>query len=212
MYLPPHFAVTEPAALHQLIRAHPLGALVTHGELGLDANHLPFELDAGEGGQGVLRAHVARNNPLWQEVKDGDEVLVIFRAAEGYISPNWYPGKQVHHQQVPTWNYAVVHAHGRIRVRDDARFVRRLLATLTRTQEAAEPRPWKMADAPRDYLEAMVAAVVGIEIEIDRLVGKFKLSQNKEAADRQGAIAALLQRGQEALGEAMQSPPPPASG
>ncbi|MBP0603242.1 MULTISPECIES: FMN-binding negative transcriptional regulator [Aeromonas] len=212
MYLPPHFAVTEPAALHQLIRAHPLGALVTHGELGLDANHLPFELDAGEGGQGVLRAHVARNNPLWQEVKDGDEVLVIFRAAEGYISPSWYPGKQVHHQQVPTWNYAVVHAHGRIRVRDDARFVRRLLATLTRTQEAAEPRPWKMADAPRDYLEAMVAAVVGIEIEIDRLVGKFKLSQNKEAADRQGAIAALLQRGQEALGEAMQSPPPPASG
>ncbi|QXW30237.1 FMN-binding negative transcriptional regulator [Aeromonas sanarellii] len=212
MYLPPHFAVTEPAALHQLIRAHPLGALVTHGELGLDANHLPFELDAGEGGQGVLRAHVARNNPLWQEVKDGDEVLVIFRAAEGYISPSWYPGKQVHHQQVPTWNYAVVHAHGRIRVRDDARFVRRLLATLTRTQEAAEPRPWKMADVPRDYLEAMVAAVVGIEIEIDRLVGKFKLSQNKEAADRQGAIAALLQRGQEALGEAMQSPPPPASG
>ncbi|MFM5879547.1 FMN-binding negative transcriptional regulator [Aeromonas sanarellii] len=212
MYLPPHFAVTEPAALHQLIRAHPLGALVTHGELGLDANHLPFELDAGEGGQGVLRAHVARNNPLWQEVKDGDEVLVIFRAAEGYISPSWYPGKQVHHQQVPTWNYAVVHAHGRIRVRDDARFVRRLLATLTRTQEAAEPRPWKMADAPRDYLETMVQAVVGIEIEIDRLVGKFKLSQNKEAADRQGAIAALLQRGQEALGEAMQSPPPPASG
>ncbi|WP_421187512.1 FMN-binding negative transcriptional regulator [Aeromonas sanarellii] len=212
MYLPPHFAVTDPEALHQLILAHPLGALVTHGELGLDANHLPFELDAGEGGQGVLRAHVARNNPLWQEVKDGDEVLVIFRAAEGYISPNWYPGKQAHHQQVPTWNYAVVHVHGRIRVRDDARFVRRLLATLTRTQEAAEPRPWKMADAPRDYLEAMVAAVVGIEIEIDRLVGKFKLSQNKEAADRQGAIAALLQRGQEALGEAMQSPPPPASG
>ncbi|MFR9702914.1 FMN-binding negative transcriptional regulator [Aeromonas sanarellii] len=212
MYLPPHFAVTDPEALHQLIRAHPLGALVTHGELGLDANHLPFELDAGEGGQGVLRAHVARNNPLWQEVKDGDEVLVIFRAAEGYISPSWYPGKQVHHQQVPTWNYAVVHAHGRIRVRDDARFVRRLLATLTRTQEAAEPRPWKMADAPRDYLETMVQAVVGIEIEIDRLVGKFKLSQNKEAADRQGAIAALLQRGQEALGEAMQSPPPPASG
>lgn len=212
MYLPPHFAVTEPAALHQLIRAHPLGALVTHGELGLDANHLPFELDAGEGGQGVLRAHVARNNPLWQEVKEGGEVLVIFRAAEGYISPNWYPGKQVHHQQVPTWNYAVVHAHGRIRVRDDARFVRRLLATLTRTHEATEPRPWKMADAPRDYLEAMVAAVVGIEIEIDRLVGKFKLSQNKEVADRQGAIAALLQRGQEALGEAMQSPPPPASG
>ncbi|WP_421280936.1 FMN-binding negative transcriptional regulator [Aeromonas taiwanensis] len=211
MYLPPHFAVTDPETLHQLMQAHPLGALITHGELGMDANHLPFELDAGEGKQGVLRAHVARNNPLWQEVKDGDEVLVIFRAADGYISPNWYPSKQAHHKQVPTWNYAVVHAHGRIRVRDDARFVRRLLATLTRTHEAAEPTPWKMADAPRDYLEAMVAAVVGIEIEIDRLVGKFKLSQNKEEADRQGAIAALLQRGQGVLGEAMQSPPPPAS-
>jgi len=155
-----------------------------------------------------LRAHVARNNPLWQEVKEGQEVLVIFRAAEGYISPNWYPSKQAHHQQVPTWNYAVVHAHGRIRVRDDARFVRRLLASLTRTHEAAEPAPWKMADAPRDYLEARVQAVVGIEIEIDQLVGKFKLSQNKEAADRQGTIDALQAKCQTALAEAMLSPPP----
>ena len=189
MYLPPHFAVTDPEALHQLMQVHPLGALITHGELGLDANHLPFELDAGEGEQGVL--------------KDGDEVLVIFRATDGYVSPNWYPSKQAHHKQVPTWNYAVVHAHGRIRVRDDARFVRRLLATLTRTQEAAEPTPWKMADAPRDYIEAMVAAVVGIEIEIDRLVGKFKLSQNKEEADRQGAIDGVRERGGEALASAM---------
>ncbi|MGL6556215.1 FMN-binding negative transcriptional regulator [Aeromonas dhakensis] len=207
MYLPPHFAVTDPEVLHQLIRAYPLGALITHGEGGLDANHLPFELDAGEGDHGVLHAHVARNNPLWQEVKDGDEVLVIFRAADGYISPNWYPGKQVHHQQVPTWNYSVVHAHGRIQIRDDARFVRRLLANLTRTHEAAEPTPWKMADAPRDYLEAMVQAVVGIEIEITGLVGKFKLGQNKEAADRLGAANALQDRGQSALAEAMLTPP-----
>ncbi|MFM4856687.1 FMN-binding negative transcriptional regulator [Aeromonas hydrophila] len=207
MYLPPHFEATDPASLHQLIRAYPLGALITHGEGGLDANHLPFELDAGEGAHGVLRAHVARNNPLWQEVKDGDEVLVIFRAADGYISPNWYPSKQAHHQQVPTWNYAVVHAHGRIRVRDDARFVRRLLATLTRTHEAGESIPWKMADAPRDYLEAKVAAVVGIEIEITGLVGKFKLGQNKEAADRLGAANTLQDRGQTALAEAMLSPP-----
>ncbi|MEA9420423.1 MULTISPECIES: FMN-binding negative transcriptional regulator [Aeromonas] len=210
MYLPPHFAVTDPEMLHQLIRAQPLGALITHGESGLDANHLPFEFefDVGEGEHGVLRAHVARNNPLWQEVTEGQEVLVIFRAADGYISPNWYPSKQEHHKQVPTWNYAVVHAHGRIRVRDDARFVRRLLATLTRTQEAAEPSPWKMADAPRDYLETMVQAVVGIEIEIERLVGKFKLGQNKEAADRLGAANALQERGQTALAGAMLSPPP----
>ncbi|BCK61557.1 transcriptional regulator [Aeromonas hydrophila] len=207
MYQPPHFAVTDSETLHQLIRAYPLGALITHGEGGLDANHLPFELDSGEGAHGVLRAHVARNNPLWQDVKDGDEVLVIFRAADGYISPSWYPGKHEHHQQVPTWNYAVVHAHGRIRVRDDARFVRRLLATLTRTHEAGESIPWKMADAPRDYLEAKVAAVVGIEIEITGLVGKFKLGQNKEAADRLGAANTLQDRGQTALAEAMLSPP-----
>ncbi|MGY3890927.1 FMN-binding negative transcriptional regulator [Aeromonas mytilicola] len=207
MYLPPHFEATDPASLHRLMRVYPLGALVTQGEQGLDANHLPFEFDADEGEHGILRAHVARNNPLWQEVKEGQEVLVIFRAVEGYISPNWYPSKQVHHKQVPTWNYAVVHAHGRIRVRDDARFVRRLLATLTRTQEAAEPAPWKMADAPRDYIEAMVQAVVGIEIEIHQLVGKFKLSQNKEEGDRLGAVDALQAKGQTALAAAMQDPP-----
>lgn len=207
MYLPPHFAATDPASLHRLMRAHPLGALVTQGEQGLDANHLPFEFDADEGEHGILRAHVARNNPLWQEVKEGQEVLVIFRAVEGYISPSWYPSKQAHHKQVPTWNYAVVHAHGRIRVRDDARFVRRLLAGLTRTQEAAEPAPWKMADAPRDYIEAMVQAVVGIEIEIDQLVGKFKLSQNKEEGDRLGAVDALQAKGQTALAAAMQPSP-----
>lgn len=207
MYLPPHFAVTDSETLHQLMQAHPLGALITHGEGGLDANHLPFEFDAGEGEHGVLRAHVARNNPLWQEVKDGDEVLVIFKAADGYISPSWYPGKQEHHKLVPTWNYSVVHAHGRIQIRDDARFVRRLLANLTRHHEAGEPTPWKMADAPRDYLEAMVQAVVGIEIEITGLVGKFKLGQNKEAADRLGAANALQDRGQSALAEAMLTPP-----
>ncbi|WDF89095.1 FMN-binding negative transcriptional regulator [Aeromonas hydrophila] len=208
MYQPPHFAVTDSETLHQLIRASPLGDLITHGEGGLDANHLPFELDSGEGAHGVLRAHVARNNPLWQEMKDGDEVLVIFRAADGYISPSWYPSKQAHHQQVPTWNYSVVHAHGRILIRDDARFVRRLLANLTRHHEAGEPTPWKMADAPRDYLETMVQVVVGIEIEITGLVGKFKLSQNKEAADRLGAANTLQDRGQTALAEAMLSPPP----
>ena len=211
MYLPPHFEATDPASLHRLMRAYPLGALVTQGPQGLDANHLPFEFDADEGEHGILRAHVARNNPLWQEVKEGQEVLVIFRAVEGYISPNWYPSKQAHHKQVPTWNYAVVHAHGRIRVRDDARFVRRLLATLTRTQEAAGPAPWKMADAPRDYIEAMVQAVVGIEIEIDQLVGKFKLSQNKEKEDREGAIQGARVRDGEALVNAMQEAMPPAA-
>ena len=211
MYLPPYFATDDPEALHKLMQAHPLGALITHGERGLDANHLPFELDTESGKHGVLRAHVARNNPLWQEARDGDEVLVIFKAADAYISPNWYPSKKTHHQQVPTWNYSVVHAHGRIQIRDDARFVRRLLANLTRHHEAGEPTPWKMADAPRDYLEAKVAAVVGIEIEITGLVGKFKLSQNKEAADRQEAAHALHARGQVEVASDMENPPSPPS-
>ncbi|HHQ4520000.1 TPA: FMN-binding negative transcriptional regulator [Aeromonas veronii] len=211
MYLPPYFATDDPEALHKLMQAHPLGALITHGERGLDANHLPFELDTESGKHGVLRAHVARNNPLWQEARDGDEVLVIFKAADAYISPNWYPSKKAHHQQVPTWNYSVVHAHGRIQIRDDARFVRRLLANLTRHHEAGEPTPWKMADAPRDYLEAKVAAVLGIEIEITGLVGKFKLSQNKEAADRQEAAHALYARGQVEVASDMENPPSPPS-
>ncbi len=188
-----------------------LGALITHGERGLDANHLPFELDAESGEHGVLRAHVARNNPLWQEAKDGDEVLVIFKAADAYISPNWYPSKQAHHQQVPTWNYSVVHAHGRIQIRDDSRFVRRLLANLTRHHEAGEPTPWKMADAPREYIEARVQAVVGIEIEIERLVGKFKLGQNKDEPDRQGTAHALQARGLMEIANDMENPPSPRS-
>ncbi|HDO1385092.1 TPA: FMN-binding negative transcriptional regulator [Aeromonas veronii] len=207
MYLPPYFATDDPEALHKLMQAHPLGALITHGERGLDANHLPFELDTESGKHGVLRAHVARNNPLWQEVRDGDNVLVIFKAADAYISPNWYPSKHDHHKQVPTWNYSVVHAHGRIQIRDDARFVHRLLANLTRHHEAGEPTPWKMADAPRDYLEAKVAAVVGIEIEITGLVGKFKLGQNKEAADRQGAAHALQARGLVEMANDIENPP-----
>lgn len=211
MYLPPHFATGDPEALHQLMQAHPLGALITHGSQGLDANHLPFEFAKETGWQGVLRAHVARNNPLWQEVRDGDNVLVIFKAADAYISPSWYPSKHDHHKQVPTWNYSVVHAHGRIQIRDDARFVRRLLANLTRHHEAGEPTPWKMADAPREYMETMVQAVVGIEIEIERLVGKFKLGQNKDAADRQGAAHALHARGQVEVARDMENPPSPRS-
>ena len=211
MYLPPHFTTDDPEDLHQLMQAHPLGALITHGSQGLDANHLPFELDTESGKHGVLRAHVARNNPLWQEARDGDKVLVIFKAADAYISPNWYPSKKAHHQQVPTWNYSVVHAHGRIQIRDDARFVRRLLANLTRHHEAGEPTPWKMADAPREYMEAMVQAVVGIEIEIERLVGKFKLGQNKGEADRQGAAHALHARGLVEVASDMENPPSPRS-
>ncbi|MFO6378866.1 FMN-binding negative transcriptional regulator, partial [Pseudomonas aeruginosa] len=145
-----------------------------------------------KGAQGTLEAHVARNNPVWSELRDGDEVLVVFRAGDAYISPQWYPSKQEHHRQVPTWNYRVVHAHGRVRIRDDERYVRGLVARLTRTHEATQETPWKMTDGPADYIDEMLRLIVGIEIEITRLVGKFKLSQNKEARDIRGASAALL--------------------
>lgn len=203
MYVPAHFAETRKEVLHTLIAQHPFGTLVTHGQSGLDANHIPFELAAEEGELGVLRAHVARANPVWQDVANGDEVLVIFRAGDAYISPNWYPSKHETHKQVPTWNYQVVHAHGRIAILDDERYVRGVVSRLTRTHEASLPKPWKMGDAPQDYIDTMLKAIVGLQIEITRLVGKSKLSQNKETRDIRGAAEALKASGASPIGDAM---------
>lgn len=203
MYIPAHFAETRKEVLHSRIVQHPFGTLITHGSGGLDANHIPFELAAEDGELGVLRGHVARANPVWQEVANGDEVLVVFHAGDAYISPNWYPSKHELHKQVPTWNYMVVHAHGRITILDDERYVRGVVGRLTRTHEASEPKPWKMGDAPKDYVDAMVKAIVGVQIEITRLVGKSKLSQNKEARDIQGAAEALKSSGESQLADAM---------
>ncbi|MCL9847749.1 FMN-binding negative transcriptional regulator (plasmid) [Ralstonia solanacearum P673] len=203
MYVPTDFDESRPEALHALIADYPLGTLVTHGKSGLDANHIPFLLNAEEGRLGVLHAHVARANPVWQDVADGDEVLVIFHAGDAYISPNWYPSKPEHHKHVPTWNYRVVHAHGRIAIRDDERFVRSVVARLTRAHEASQLVPWKMADAPADYVSALLKEIVGIEIEITRLVGKAKLGQNREARDAHGAAVALKASGRDVIGDAM---------
>ena len=142
----------------------------------------------------ILRAHVARANPVWQEAAANPDALVIFQGPAAYISPTWYPSKHDTHRQVPTYNYMVVHAHGRIVVRDDEAFVRGLVARLTRKMEAGEPVPWKMGDAPADFITQMLGAIVGIEIEVTRLVGKWKLGQNKAAADRRGAAETLLAR------------------
>jgi transcriptional regulator len=203
MYVPADFNEPDPDALRELIVQHPFGSLITHGRSGLDANHIPFELLPDDGGLGELHAHVARANPVWQDVANGDEVLVIFRAGDAYVSPTWYPSKHVTHRQVPTWNYMVVHAHGRITVRDDAKFVRGVVARLTRTHEASQPVPWKMGDAPADYLDMMLQSIVGLQIEITRLVGKRKLSQNKDAADIRSAGDVLVANGNVAIGEAM---------
>jgi transcriptional regulator len=203
MYLPHHFEESRPERLHALIVQHPLGILVTQGSGGLDANHLPFDLDAHEGSLGVLHTHVARANPVWQEVASGDEVLVVFRAADAYISPNWYPSKHEQHRQVPTWNYLVAHAHGRVTVRDDERYLRGLVGRLTKRHEAAQPHPWKMGDSAPAFIDHMLASIVGLEIGITRLVGKFKLGQNKETRDVLGAAHALEAQGHDAVADAM---------
>lgn len=203
MYVPPHFSEPRSDVLYDLIEHNALGVLITNGRSGLDAIHIPFHLDRDRGEHGILACHVARANSVWQDVSTGDEVLVVFRSADAYVSPNWYPSKQEHHKQVPTWNYLVVHAHGRITVHDEERFVRRNVALLTRTHEASQPIPWKMGDAPREFTDTMVKAIVGLEIEISRLVGKVKLSQNKEVRDIRTAGEALLVQGSNVIGTAM---------
>jgi transcriptional regulator len=205
MYIPPHFAEHRPEPLHRLMREHPLGMLISHGPDGLDAEHLPFEFNADAGAQGVLSAHVARANPLWQRCPTGTPVMVVFRSAQAYVSPNWYPSKHQTHRQVPTWNYQVVHAHGTMSVHDDERHVRGLVARLTRHHEAPEPRPWKMGDSAPDYIDTMLRNIVGIEVTITSLVGKSKLSQNKAPADRRGAADTLQARGQDELARLMRN-------
>lgn len=202
MYVPAHFSVPDGESLYRLIRENPLGILVTNGGSGLDANHIPFEVDPQPGQHGVLRAHVARGNPVWKNVRNGAEVLVIFRAEDAYVSPNWYPTKHESHKQVPTWNYRVVHAHGTMAFRDDEAFLRGLVGRLTRAHEASQPVPWQMNDAPPDYIAGMLQAIVGLEIALTRLVGKFKLSQNRELRDRLSLAEALEKQGDTALAQA----------
>lgn len=203
MYIPAHFAETRPEELHRIMREYPLGMLVTQGNTVLDADHIPFEFDADEGTHGVLTAHVARANPLWQRCPTGTPVMAVFRGAEACISPNWYPSKHEAHRQVPTWNYEVVHAHGTITVHDDERFVRRMVARLTRRHEAAETKPWKMGDSAPEYIDSLLRNIVGIEIAITSLVGKVKLSQNREARDRLNAADTLEARGHHEMAQAM---------
>lgn len=206
MYIPKQFAEPCTDEIALIVRNNALGALVTNSPTGLQANHIPFLIDPASTESGnVLLAHVARANSVWRDVKDGDDVLVIFQGVQGYISPNWYPGKQQTHKRVPTWNYEVVHAHGKIYVHDDERFLRGVLALLTRQHEAVQPIPWKMGDAPPDFLAEQLKHIVGIEIRVDRYECKRKLNQHHQAADREGAILGLEAQGNVGLANAMQA-------
>ncbi len=194
MYLPPKHAETRPEVLHRLIRSQPLGAWIVSAQGELVANHVPFLLVASRGMHGCLVAHVARANPVWQ-LLDAQPSLVIFQGAQSYVSPSWYPGKQQHGMAVPTWNYVVVHAHGIARAIEDTAWLRAHVEALTDAQEASQALPWRVSDAPADFIDRMVSAIVGIEIPIERLVGKWKASQNRTAADRLGVAAGLASRG-----------------
>ena len=191
MYVPKHFEETDVGILHQLILAHPLGALVTVTDHGLDANHIPFLVRAEPAPFGTLHGHVARANPLWRDFSRDVEALVIFQGPDTYISPSWYPCKREHGKVVPTWNYAVVHAHGTMRIVDDPAWTRAHFEELVAAFEAGRPVPWKVTDAPAEYIEKMLRAVVGLEIPIQRLIGKWKVSQNRTAQDREGVIEGL---------------------
>ena len=190
MYLPTHFEETRSEVLHALMREHPFATLVTNGGEGLTADHLPLHLTA----EGVLQGHIARANPLWQQSPDA-EVLVIFRGPQTYVTPSWYPTKREHGKAVPTWNYAVVHARGRLRVIDDPIWLRQQLEALVTQHESAFAEPWQVADAPPDYIDKMLGAIIGIEISITGLKGKWKHSQNQPEANRAGVVAGLRQQG-----------------
>jgi transcriptional regulator len=202
MYMPPHFAQHDPAALHALMREHPLAALVSLGDGGLTADHLPLEFDATAGERGTLFGHVARANPLWRAAA-GKPVLAVFGGPQAYVSPSWYPSKAATHKVVPTWNYTVVHAHGVLEAVEDAPWLRALVGRLTDHHEATRPTPWAVDDAPSDYVQQMLRAIVGIRIPLKRLVGKWKVSQNRSETDRRGVadglgddpMAALVRRG-----------------
>jgi len=198
MYCSAHFAETRPEALRDLVRQYPVGTIVTTGPDGLRADHVPCLLE-GEGRHGVLRAHVARANPLWRDTLTDIDVLIVFQGPNRYITPSWYATKRETGKVVPTWNYMVVHVHGRLRVVDDAPWVHALVSRLTDSFESDRAAPWKVSDTPEDFVTQQLRAIVGIEIPIDRIEGKWKVSQNRVAADRAGVACGLREAGADGM-------------
>lgn len=191
MYLPTHFEEPRIEVMHELMRARPLATLVMQSPDGLDANHIPLHLAAGASPFGSLQGHVARANPLGSKLNENIPVLAIFHGPDAYISPSWYATKKETGKAVPTWNYVVVHAHGTLRIIDDAAWLRAQLDALTTRHEESFPHPWSLSDAPHDYTEKMISAVIGIEIVISKLSGKWKTSQNQPMANQAGVIDGL---------------------
>jgi transcriptional regulator len=193
MYQPEHFRVDDLKHVHALIRARPFGTLVSAGAAGLFATHLPTVLK-NEGRYGLIECHLARANPHWKDLASGIEALMIFQGAEGYITPTWYPSKAEHGRVVPTWNYSVVHAYGRPEVIEDKHWLRRHVTELTAQQENGRIAPWAVSDAPDSFIEIMLRGIVGFRFAIERIEGKWKVSQNREMKDREGVARGLLAR------------------
>ncbi|HEU5016640.1 MAG TPA: FMN-binding negative transcriptional regulator [Pseudolabrys sp.] len=197
MYQPAHFREDRIEIQHALIRAHSLGLLITAGPGGLQANYLPFLIDADGSKRGTLRAHLARANLQWRELAAADECLVVFQGPQHYISPSLYPTKRETGKVVPTWNYITVHAWGRPRIIDGAAWLRRQVDDLTSHMERSCPAPWKVSDAPEAFVAAQIKSIIGVEIPIERIEGKWKVSQNRPAVDRAGVVAGLRADGNE---------------
>jgi transcriptional regulator len=195
MYLPKHHEESDLAVLHALIKAHPLGAWVIQSQGELVVNHIPLLLDATRGKYGTLVGHVARANPVWKSFSATSNSIVIFQGVESYISPSWYPSKHAHGKVVPTWNYAVVHAHGIPRAIEDRDWLLAHLTQMTNEHESKRALPWKVSDAPPDFIDRLMGAIVGFEIPIEKLVGKWKVDQDSPDADKLGVVAGLLGRG-----------------
>jgi transcriptional regulator len=197
MYTPIQFKVDEAAEAHALMRAHPFAILVTHGADGVVATHLPTVLKVDEASPlGRIECHLARPNPQWKTFAPDTDALMIFQGAEAYIRPGWYPSKTQHGKAVPTWNYAVVHAYGRLQVMDDKDWLLRHVGELSDQQEAPYSTPWSMADAPADYLDRQARGIVGLTLAVTRLEGKIKMSQNRDMGDREGVVRGLGERAQ----------------
>lgn len=196
MYLPKVFEETRIEILTNLIQKHALGCLVLYADGELDANHLPFEYDEKSHS---LFAHIAKENPLYVQLKQSQNVLVVFSIDHAYVSPNWYAGKLEHHRAVPTWNYVVIHVKGIAEVIEDEKILRGILARLTREHESNQPKPWKMSDAPKDYIQDQLSKIAAIRVEISSLVGKFKLSQNRGVIDRLNVAEAYKQKNKDDL-------------
>jgi transcriptional regulator len=195
MYLPEFFHEDRPDALHAFMSEYPFATLIAFDGGQPLINHLPMLLRAADGTRGTLVGHVARANPVWQALAARADATAVFHGPAGYVSPSWYPSKARHHKVVPTWNYAVVHAQGRVRVVEEDDWLRDLVRDLTDRHEAASRIPWRVADAPEDFVATMIRQIVGLELEITRLTGKWKLSQNRPADDVAGVIDGLSERG-----------------